>query len=49
MIEKLKMNKIAFGLLAPELQECLRKVGRKNVVIMSKSSLNGWRDITLTS
>ena len=33
IIERLKRNKTAFGLLSPEEQECFRKAGRDNCMI----------------
>jgi hypothetical protein len=33
LIEKLKKNKVAFGLMTEEEQECFRKAGRKNTKV----------------
>jgi len=43
LIEKLKKNKIAFGLLSPEEQECLKEVGLANLIVYSHL---GWRNTT---
>ena len=36
LIEKLKFNKIAFGLLTPEEQECLLKIGNFNCLMYTE-------------
>jgi len=38
LIEKLKHNKTAFGLLEPEERECFEEVGIKNCVCLAKHS-----------
>ena len=39
LIEKLKKNKVAFGLLSPEEQECLKKVGKENCLVYCPSNI----------
>jgi len=45
MIEKLKKNKIPFGLLEPEEQECFRKVGESNCVKYVGLAMN-WKELS---
>ena len=39
LIEKLKKNKVAFVLLSPEEQECLKKVGKENCLVYCLSNI----------
>ena len=42
MIEKLKSNKKAFGLMEPEEQECFEKVGKQNCLVYTNGGK--WED-----